>query len=167
MAFVCKKDFTGASREEMLKSASDRIFRSVSVSEQSSIKMRAKLEAVGYPVDIIDEAIDKAVSIGAIDDTRYCECLIRSTVSAGKGLGFAQREIESLGIDIESLEAYQDYLERGEEAQIDDALDFLSRHTSKAKNLHDSCYRKLRMRGFSHSVASKATRNFIDSMMQE
>lgn len=162
--FARKKSFAGMAHDEILLSASEKIFRSVSASEQSTARLASKLEACGYPSDIAEEAIAHAVEIGAIDDRRYCESLIRSTLSAGKGLELVQREIESLGVDIFSLEAYQDYLDSDEDSLIGNAVEFLSRHTPRAKNLRGACYRKLRARGFSSSIASRATGMFCDSL---
>lgn len=164
MGFSRKRDFTGMSREDVLQSASSRIYRSIVASEQSTKRIRSKLEASGYPDDVIEQAISRACDLGVLDDRRYCECLVRSTAYAGKGLAKVAREVESLGIPIESLESYQEYMERGEEAQIEDALDFLERHPTRAKDAYASCFRKLVNKGFPSDIASAATRRFVEKM---
>ena len=164
MPFSKKKDFSGMDRSEILESAKARIYRSAAASEQSTLRVRRKLEGAGYPIDVIDEALQHAVSIGVIDDVRYSECLIRSTVASGKGLSKAAREIESLAIDIESLEAYREYRDRGEDAEIEDAIQILRRHPSKAKDQYGSSFRKLVSKGFPAQVASAATRRYFEMM---
>lgn len=164
MAFRQKKDFSGYTQEECDRLAFDRVVRSVSACEQSTLKMRKKLEEAGYPQSSIEHAIDKAVRIGAIDDKRYSECLIRSAMSSGKGLRFALNEIESLGVNAYDLESYNEYLDAGEEAEIERALDFLSRHPTRAKDRRGAAYRKLMSKGYSSAVASTASRLFAENL---
>lgn len=162
MTFARRKDFSGFSQEECDRLAFEKVVRSVSVCEQSTAKMRRKLEDAGYPASSVDHAIEKAVRIGAIDDVRYSESLVRSTLASGKGLRFALKEIESLGVDVYRLESYNEYLESGEEADLERAIDFLSRHPSRAKDKRGAAYRKLVSRGYAPSVASTASRLFAE-----
>ena len=162
MSFARKKDFSGMNRSEILQSAKERIYRSAAAAEQSTNRLQAKMEANGYPSEIINEALDHACSLGIIDNRRYSECLIRSTIASGRGLSKAEREIQSLGIDIETLDAYQEYIDRGEDAQIQDAIEFLERHPSKAKDKYGSSFRKLVSRGYSSRIASQATRRYFE-----
>lgn len=157
-----KKDFTGLSAEECDRLAFDRIARSVAACEQSSQKMRKKLGAEGYPQDSIERALEKACRIGAIDDARYADCLVRNTLASGKGLEFALKEIEELGLDPYSLESYRDYEEQGEEAKVQRAVEFLESHRPRAKDLRGACYKKLVTRGYSSNIASTASRLFCE-----
>lgn len=162
MAFSKKRDFTGISDEECALMAFNRIIRSVSACEQSSTKMRRKLQESGYPEAAIDEAIAKALRIGAIDDKRYSECLIRTSIASGKGLRFALDEIRSLGIDPDTLESYSEHMGQGEEAEIERALEYLARHPSKAKDKRGAAYRKLVSKGYGYDVASTASRLYAE-----
>lgn len=164
MTLTRKKDYSSYEKEECDRIAFDKVVRSVSASEQSTAKMRKKLTESGLPEDSIEAAIAKAVRIGAIDDKRYSECLIRSTIAAGKGLKFALREIEGLGIEPYDLDSYNEYLEEGEDADVERALDFLSRHPSRSKDVRGAAYRKLLSKGYDHGVASTASRLYVESL---
>lgn len=166
MSFYKKKDFSNYSDDEIYREAIETVFRSVSKSEQSSAKLFKKLKNKGFPDEIVEKAIGHGVDIGAIDDIRYSECLIRYTVMAGKGLKIVEREIAELGIDINALESYQEYIGRGEESHINDAIDYLSRKTPRSKNLQASCYRKLITRGYSPNIASTASRRFCEYLKE-
>ncbi len=163
MGLVKKKDFSGCTDEECDELAFERVIRSVSACEQSTQKMRRKLVQAGYPQRSIDRAIEKAVRIGAIDDRRYCECLVRGTLASGKGLRFVLKEIESLGIDAYEIDAYCEYLDEEEGAEVERALDFLSRHPSRSKDQRGAAYRKLMTKGFPSDVASTASRLFVEN----
>ena len=159
MTFIRRKDFSGLSQEECDRLAFEKVVRSVSA---CTTKMRRKLEQAGYPASSVDHAIDKAVRIGAIDDVRYSESLVRSTLASGKGLRFALKEVESLGVDVYGLESYNEHLESGEEAELERAIDFLSRHPSRAKDKRGAAYRKLVSKGYAPSVAATASRLFVE-----
>lgn len=161
MPFNRKARLDGLSPEEVDKAAFDKIAASVSVCEQSTQKMRAKLEASGFPAASIDAAIERACRIGALDDKRYAECLVRSTIASGKGMRFVEKEVDSLGIDVHELAAYQEYADMGDDEKVARALAHLERHPPRSKNVYAACQRKLLSRGFSCDVASQAARLFM------
>ena len=66
--------------EEQVRRAYDLILRFASAREVSSAKMTAKLSRKGFSSQAIAEALDSAQRIGAVDDVRYCNCLIRTTL---------------------------------------------------------------------------------------
>lgn len=164
MALTKKKDYTSYSVEECDRIAFDKLVRSVSASEQSTAKIRKKLHESGLPDDSVEKAIERAVRIGAIDDRRYAECLVRSTLSTGKGIRFALHEIEELGIDPLNLDSYNEHLEEGEGAEIQRALDLLRRHPSRSKDVRGAAYRKLMAKGYDSSIASTASRLYAESL---
>ena len=140
------------------QAAYQRILRIAGTREQSTERVREKLLRAEFPSAVVDEAIDRAVRVGVLDNRRYCDALVRSTVAAQKGLSKVLREIESLGVDPLELDSYQEYLEHGEEAQLESACAFLAAHPARSKNPRESAFRKLVSRGFSVSVASQAAR---------
>ncbi len=152
------------SLEEQQERAWAKVLRSASAYEQSSARMHAKLAAAGFAPDIVAFALEKAQRLGVIDDTRYAECLVRSTASAGKGMELIKREIRGLGLCIDDLEAYQEYLEAGEDAQIDAAVDLLTRHPTRAKDKRAAGLRKLISKGYSMPVASRAVAIWSDGV---
>lgn len=164
MSLRRKRDYSSFDKEECDRIAFDKVTRSVSICEQSTAKMRKKLQESGLPDDSIEDALQKAVRIGAIDDKRYAECLIRSTLASGKGLKFALKEVESLGIDPYELDSYNEYLDEGDDAVIERAIDFLTRHPSRSKDVRGAAYRKLVTKGYDHSVASTASRLYAEGL---
>lgn len=159
-----KPKLAALTEEELRTKAFERILRSLAVSEQSTLKMRIKLESAGFPADSISWAIDHAQEMGILDDRRYADSLIRSTIASGKGLRHVECELAKLGLALEELPAYRDYLELGEESQIDSAVAYLLRHPSRAKDVRGSAMRKLINRGFSTDIATQATRKYLDQI---
>lgn len=156
-----KKNLYGLTDAELYESAWNRVLLSVSASEQSTVKIRTKLIQAGYPEKTVEEVIDHATEIGAVDDIRYANMLIRSCIASGKGIRKVQRDIERLGIEIESLDAYEEYLDIDREEMLETAVDFLRAHPTRAKNAYASCFRKLINRGFSGDVANAAVREYL------
>lgn len=144
-----------------IEKAFNKVLRCASASEQSSLKVQKKLEMQGFCVEAVEAALEKALRLGVIDDARYAECLVRSTLLAGKGLRAVRAEIESLGIDIEGLDSYAEYLEAGEEADIERAYQFLCMHPTRSKNAYQSCVRKLLNKGYEGDVVHRATKRYL------
>lgn len=147
--------------EAQKEKAFGKVLRCASASEQSSHRVRRKLEMQGFCVEAVEFALDKARSLGVIDDERYAECLVRSTLLAGKGLRRARQEIEELGIDIEGLPSYAEHIAQGEEGEVERACRFLDAHPTKARNAYQSCFRKLIGRGFEGDVAHRAVKRHL------
>lgn len=161
-----KKDFSDKTKEECNEAALARIYRSLAASEQSSQKLRRKMESEGYPPDSIEYALNRATAIGALDDERYCNMLVRSTLNQGKGMQRCLKEIEALGVDPMQLESYIEYLDNDDCSEIVRAMDFLERHPIKAKDVRGSAFRKLVSKGFSFEIASKASEEYSRSLRQ-
>ena len=143
--------------------AYQRILRWASAREQSTEKARRRLQRGGFSEEAIEEAMERAVRVSAIDDRRYCEALVRQRINSGKGLRPVLDEIESLGFAPEDIEAYRDYLSQGDEFDLKRAVEFLDRKPPHAKNLRDAAYRKLMGQGFASSVASSAARQWSET----
>ena len=156
---MCSKiDVSKLSVDEQSERAFERILRVVNKREVSSEKMRSRLVEAGFCEEAIKSSLERAIECRYIDDRRYSECLIRTTLSSGKGLSHIEYEIKALGIDLYDLESYQIYLSEGQDAQLQRALDVLDRHLTRSKDLYSSCFRKLISRGFSPSVAKQAVK---------
>ncbi len=143
------------------KLALERIMKVASKREISSVRMGSKLRGWGFCDQAISEAMDDARRLSAIDDVRYADCLIRTTLAMGKGLSKVEREIKELGIDIMGLDSYQQYVDDGEEAQVQSALDLLKSHPPHSKNMNNAAFKKLVSKGYSIQVASQATKMFL------
>ena len=147
--------------------AFQRVVRMLNASEQSSLKVREKLARAGYEDDIIEQAISRARACGIIDDSRYAETLVRSTISQGKGFRFAQAELEKLGIMLEDVAAYREHEENSfDDASLTDeerALAFLEAHPPRAKNLRDAAFRKLMGKGYGPETAASVARRWCEA----
>lgn len=149
-----------ADEADQVEKAYQKILRCVSVREQSSRRMRAKLVQAGFEPSVADAAIEQACRVRAIDDTRYADALVRSTLSSGRGLAFALREVEELGVDPHTLDAYCDYLETAADSETTRALAVIAARPPRAKNKQAAAYRKLVSKGFSLEVAADAARQW-------
>lgn len=137
-----------------------KIVRSVSVSEQSSRRLREKLLRAGYSEQATEEALARALRAGIVDDARYADSLLRRTLGTSRGLAEATREIEGLGFHLEELDSYSDLADEPDE--VSRALSYLESHPVRAKNARASAYRKLLGRGFSADVAGTASKRYCE-----
>ena len=118
--------------------AFQKVARVVSIREQSTATMRAKLAQAGF---------EEAVVEGALERARAC--------------GFEQ-ELDALGVGLEEVQAYQEHCEDGGD-EVSRALDALARKRFTAKNRWQAGYRFLVQRGYSNDAASSAVRLWIES----
>lgn len=162
MAFASRgaSDLADLPLEDQAERAFNKILRSASAREQSSARIKEKLACAGFSSEVIQLALTRAQHAHIIDDHRYADCLIRSTLAQGKGLELASKEIEDLGISLSSLDAYQEFLEDHADHMTERALEVLRNHHTSSKNLWASCHRKLISKGYSNAVATEATRIF-------
>lgn len=142
--------------------AFQKIVNWLSVRERSTGYVRERLKRDGFGSDNIEEALERAIECHILDDARYADSLIRTTMSSGRGMRDIEREIEELGIDINGLDAWEEYQQLGCEGELKRALDVLKRKPPHAKNACDAAYRKLVSRGFSSEIASSAARLWLD-----
>lgn len=142
--------------------AFQKAMRSAALREQSSAGLMRKLTAAGYSAEASEHAIERARACSAVDDARYAEALVRSALSAGKGLGQVRRELEGLGIDLEEVRAYQDHLEDDACSEEQRALEALRRRPPRAKQKLPAAYRFLIGKGYSADVASAAARLWFE-----
>lgn len=152
------KSVTGLSIAEQKKSAMDKVLRTVNLSETSTMKMRAKLEARGFHAEVIEDTIVRAQECSLIDDMRYADCLVRSALSLNKGLAKVEQELRALDIDINDVASYIEFSESSEKSERDMALEVLRSKPPKAKDKRSAAYRKLVSKGYSSDIASEVAR---------
>lgn len=149
----------GAEGEERAADAAfRRILRWAAVRERSSAYLRDRLLKDDFAPEVIDEA-------HVVDDRRYGDALIRMKLSAGKGLRSAVAEIEGLGIDPTSLDAWQEHAEQGREAEVERALAVLRRRPPRAKAAREAAFRKLVGQGYDTDVAATAARLWAEESL--
>lgn len=151
-------DGAGTPEGKAADDAFRKILRWVSVRERSTAYVRERLLKDEFPPEAMEEAVARAVGCRAVDDRRYGDALIRMKLAAGRGLRDAEAEIEALGIDPASLDAWQEHAERGREAEVGRALAVLRRRPPRAKAAREAAFRKLVGQGYGTDIASTAAR---------
>ena len=126
--------------------------------EQHSKLLKERLLREGYNEVYVDTAIQWALRYGLINDMRYAEVLIRTRVSAGKGMAGIVRELEDLKIDFDAIEGWPEEFGLFEERELERALNFLKRRPTRSKRPRDAAYAKLRRKGYSSSISAEAAR---------
>lgn len=143
--------------------AYQKILRIIAVRERSTAYLRERLVTKeGFPPCAAEEALQKAQRLHLVDDRRYGDALIRMRLAAGKGLRTAEQEIQELGIDPTTLDAWQEHHERGRDAEVDRALQLLRRRPPRAKQAREAAFRKLVGQGYSTDVAATAARRWVE-----
>ena len=145
----------------LLSKAFEKIGMSVSKSEQSSEQIRRKLKSCGFGDDVVEAAIEKAKSLGLIDDIRYLDFLARKCIRQKRGFNPIKRAARELNIDLSQSEEAMKIIEVGEVGQAELAREYLEQKIKKPSNKTSSNQIKaLIRRGFSAEVARKATDDF-------
>lgn len=156
--------FSLANNDALLEEESSRAFnqilRWVSARERSSLSVRTRLRELDYSEAAIDAALERAQKCSAINDKRYAGALIRTKQAQGKGMRAVQWELEQLGVDLDSLDEWNDYMNAGRDAELERALELLRRKPPRAKLAREAAYRKLVTQGYSTSIASDAARRW-------
>ncbi|MEQ3362639.1 regulatory protein RecX [Raoultibacter massiliensis] len=137
-----------------------KIQRLASVSERSTKALRERLAKDGYAPEAVDEAIERAVSYGIVDDRRYAEAYVRTKLRAGKGRRGIESDLRDLGIDPEEIGEWCE----SDDDEVSRALVVLEKRPPTAKNKRDAAYRRLISKGYSSSAAQSAARMWSESL---
>lgn len=156
--------------------------------ERGSRELIDRLVRDGFPQEVAESAVRRALDCGLIDDTRYGAVLIRTRVAQGRGRKGIEDELERAGIAASDIPGWPEEFfsvddfdpfrvnanaeddvvgcsfgsESSDEQEIERALALLRRKPPRSKNVQASAYRKLVTKGYSASVASAATRRFME-----
>ena len=156
--------------------------------ERGSRELIDRLVRDGFPQEVAESAVQRALDCGLIDDTRYGAVLIRTRVAQGRGRKGIEDELERAGIAASDIPGWPEEFfsvddfdpfrvnansedglvccsfgcESSDEQEIERALALLRRKPPRSKNVQASAYRKLVTKGYSTSVASTATRRFME-----
>lgn len=147
---------------EEAQDAFKKIERLVKVRDRSVCETRKRLVRDGYSDSAIQSAVEKALYVRYLDDTRFADVLVRSRLRAGKGLPGVIRELREHEIDPERiLVGFPDsYLEQFPN-QEDAAYRLLCRKPPRAKNVKQAAYAKLIRSGYSSAVAADAVKLWL------
>ncbi|CDD67472.1 uncharacterized BCR [Eggerthella sp. CAG:368] len=142
--------------------AFNKIERLIRVRDRAVSEVEARLIQDEYPQEAINEAIERALMCGYLDDLRFTEVFIRTRIEAGKGLSGIIRDLKRLQIDPYTLEGFPyQYLPENYEA-IDSALNVLLKKPPRAKNKSQAAYAKLIREGYASSDASEAVQRWVN-----
>ena len=177
-----------AERTEDETKAFEKVTRLAGARERGSRELVDRLVRDGFSREVAESAVQRALDCGLIDDTRYGAVLIRTRVAQGRGRKGIEDELERAGIAASDIPGWPEeffsvddfdpfrvnanaedgvvgYLfgsESSDEQEIERALALLRRKPPRVKNIQASAYRKLVTKGYSTSVASAATRRFME-----
>ncbi len=168
--------------------AFEKVTRLACSRERGSRELIDRLVRDGFSQEVAESAVQRALDCGLIDDTRYGAVLIRTRVAQGRGRKGIEDELERAGIAASDIPGWPEEFfsvddfdpfrvnanaeddvvgctfgsESSDEQEIERALALLRRKPPRSKNVQASAYRKLVTKGYSTSVASAATRRFME-----
>lgn len=155
-------------KSDELKEAFKKIERLVKVRDRSVLEVRNRLQRDGFVADVVDAAIDQALSVGYLDDARFADVLVRSRLRSGKGLSGILRELRAHAIDpFEQLEGFPDDYLRNNLSQEEAAIALLRRKPPRSKNEKQAAYAKLIRSGYSADIAANATKRWYKAKNNE
>ena len=168
--------------------AFEKVTRLACSRERGSRELIDRLVRDGFSREVAESAVRRALDCGLIDDTRYGAVLIRTRVAQGRGRKGIEDELERAEIAASDIPGWPEEFfsvddfdpfrvnanaeddvvgcsfgsESSDEQEIERALALLRRKPPRSKNIQASAYRKLVTKGYSTSVASAATRRFME-----
>lgn len=177
-----------AERTEDETRAFEKVTRLACKRERGSRELVDRLVRDGFSREVAKSAVQRALDCGLIDDVRYGTVLVRTRVAQGRGRKGIEDELERAGIAASDIPGWPEEFfsvddfdpfrvnanaedgvvgcsfgsESSDEQEIERALALLRRKPPRSKNIQASAYRKLVTKGYSTSVASAATRRFME-----
>lgn len=173
-----------AERTEDETKAFEKVTRLACARERGSRELIDRLVHDGFSREVAESAVQRALDCGLIDDVRYGSVLVRTRVAQGRGRKGIEDELDRAGISATDIPGWPDEFfslgdfdpfrvasndedgligcEFNEEQEVERALALLRRKPPRSKNVRASAYRKLMTKGYSSSVASAATRRFME-----
>lgn len=146
------------------ESAFRRIERWLSVRDRSIAETKERLQRERFTDKAINEALERAIRCGYLDDARFAEGFIRSRLRASKGIEGIVRDLKDHRIDATSIPGFPDTFLEEQGGQLENAIRLLERKPPRAKNKRQAAYAKLIRNGFSSAIASSAVKAWSEGL---
>ena len=156
------QDSDGSNPVPSLEKTKAKVERLCVQRDQNSLLLKRRLVKEGYDEAFVEEAVGRAVEVGLVDDLRWADMIVRSRISAGKGVAGIRRELSQGGVDIELLPDWPDGYDVDDEDERRRAMAVLAKRPPRAKNKRAAAYRRLVGKGFSSSVAQSVAREWAE-----
>ena len=159
--------FTPSSRNEFLYEVKEistqciktRIEALIVKRDYSTAELQKKLMLDGYQKNVRDAAVQRAVEVGLVNDSRFADVYIRSKISQGWGPLKIKTEISKKGIEVETLSGWPDAYFSDE---FEVAYSLAQRKHLSGKNDYEKLVRFLATKGYSFSIASSVAKKILD-----
>lgn len=140
-----------------------KIVRLVNMRERACSELNERFLREGYDQGDIDNAIERSLQCGLLDDDRYARTLVRSRLAQGRGCRGIEYELHTKGIECDSLEAFiDDYESQTQLSEFERAISILNKKPPRAKNKRAAAFRKLVQKGYSTSIAASASKAWYE-----
>lgn len=133
-----------------------KIIRLVGIRDRSVEELRKRFVQEEFEESAIDQALEKALACGLLDDERFAAALVRTRLAADKGMRGIELELERNGINVYEHDRVLGEIFPSEGEEGERALRLLRRKPPQSKNKRDGAYRKLVSKGFSSEIAASA-----------
>ena len=145
------------------RAAYDRIVALCGFNDFSQHKIRERLRREAYPMDAVETALERAVSVGLIDDLRWGEMRACALMRRGMGNAGIVRDLHENGVDAYAIGGWPDVFEEAYGTEVERAHRFLAKNPPKGKNMRASAYGKLVRKGFGADVAMRVSAEWSDA----
>lgn len=143
--------------------AYQKILDMISRREYSSDEALSRLIKEGFTQSCAQEAVERALGAGLINNKRFADSFIRSKIYMGWGPIRIERELSQRGIDPSAVVGWpEDYL--GSDSVSEAARDLLASKSVPSKNAYQKLVRYLVSKGYSLSVAKSATLERLEDL---
>ena len=139
--------------------AVQRVVQLVNKRDYAVSEVQSKLAQQGYSKHVIDDVVARSLAGNLLDDKRYADAFIRSSVRKGLARSRIEAELAKKGIAADELAGYPyDYFEKSEAER---ALALLEGCTLPNNNPYDKLFRFLLNKGYTPSIAHDAVKRHL------
>lgn len=135
--------------------ATRRAIKLLEYRERSTLELRDRIVADGYPRDIAREVTERMTELGLVDDDRFAELFTRTKVAARWGRTRIERGLIAAGVDPERATEVIDHL-APRSGEVERAARLIPAIDPGDRLMREKQLRRLISRGFSYPDAREA-----------